>query len=93
MSDPLRHALTAGKAVLMEMPAEAGGGKLLVVEIEITCPDCGHQQHRFAGHHLKAIRDLVIEWIDQFPELCGGEHKEISRTSYQGTPPTDPSVN
>lgn len=94
MSGLKRQAQIVGRAVVIEMPPEMGGEKALVAEIQITCPDCGDLTYRVAGHHLKSIRDLLIAWIDEFPELCGGESRTVPvKTTFGGTPPRDPSVN
>lgn len=46
-----------------------GAPAQLVVEFDIHCPACGEQRIRIAGHHLKMIRDICIQAIDQHPEL------------------------
>lgn len=68
----------------------------LVQEIEIDCEGCGRHLVRFAGHHLRAIRNLLLQTIDQFPELCGDEaglklKEKLEYTIPAG--PKDPSVN
>lgn len=71
------------------------GGEFLIVELVIDCPICGPYAVEFAGHHLRAIRDVLIEQIDLNPDLTGkeGDAKVISRLRIEGTPPRDPSSN
>jgi hypothetical protein len=47
------------------------GEELLTVEIAIDCPYCGQYTIPIAGHHLRAIRDALIEQIDLHPTLTG----------------------
>jgi hypothetical protein len=62
------QARTTGTATMIQL---ATGEQLLVVEIAIACDHCGTHTVRFAGHHLRAIRDLLIEFIDLHPGLTG----------------------
>ena len=86
------QARTKGQATLIELPT---GERYLVVEVTIDCPACGTQRLVVAGHHLRAIRDLMIDFIDQHPELAGPEadQRAIERTQIRGTVPPDPTRN
>ena len=70
------------------------GGKALLCEIEIECPDCGDYVVMFMGHHLKAIRDSLTEIIEHYPDLVeGGEIKHMGVTQWSGRPPRNPADN
>lgn len=92
-----KQAKILGKAVVITLPEIDGEPEVsaLVVEIGIDCPDCGTHVVRYAGHHLRSIRDLLVQWIDEYPELCGAEggHKVAERLSFRGGGGSDPSVN
>lgn len=45
----------------------------LIFEFKVECPDCGDFGVRIAGHHLRHLRNLLVDVIDQFPDLCGSE--------------------
>lgn len=64
----------------------------LVVEIEIHCPRCGEQRIRIVGHHLKMIRDVCIDAIDQHPELTSTEPQVTDRMRITGRS-NDPSTS
>ena len=61
----------------------------------VDCPDCGQHAVRYAGHHLRSIRDLLVQWIDEYPDLCGkeGGAKLAERLSLTTQGGSDPSVN
>jgi hypothetical protein len=70
------------------------GQEFLLVQIEIECPVCGAQQIEFHGHHLRMIRDMVIEAIDLHPDLTGEEEVQtLSRLQFRGPGPSDPTKN
>ena len=64
MSDT--QSRVVGTAIALETP---DGQKALVADITIECEVCGSHRIRFAGHHLRAIRDFLADTIDEFPEL------------------------
>ena len=68
------------------------GEKALLVEILIDCPICGEDRIRIAGHHLKMVRDLCIDAIDQYPELTGKDPQRVSHTEWKGRG-NDPSTS
>ena len=74
----------------IEPPPEA-----LVLEIEIDCEMCGAHAVRIAGHHLRALRNLLLETIDLHPTLCGDEAgiEVAARLQFDGKPPSDPNMN
>lgn len=80
-----------GRAVLLEQ----GEHRALIAEVAIDCPDCGQFVVRFAGHHLRALRNLLTEWVDEFPDLCGNEaglevlRRETERFSGGGGDPNN----
>lgn len=49
----------------------ANGSTALLGRIQIACPECGTYEIVIAGHHLRAIRDFLVETIDRYPERCG----------------------
>lgn len=84
---------TTGRAIVIELPDTHE--RILVVEIELDCPSCGRHTVRFAGHHLRVIRNLVTEFIDLHPDLVGDEAglEVLKRLTFSGTPPRDPLDN
>lgn len=71
-----------------------GGQELLVVELALDCPQCGRGTIRLAGHHLRSIRDALIEMIDLHPTLTGKDSdvKTLEKLQFGGTIP-DPTIN
>jgi len=66
---------------------------VLVVTIEIDCQECGKGMIRIPGHHLKAIRDIAIQYCDRFPALTPGTVTLVSKTDFSGRIPPDPEAN
>lgn len=92
-----KQARIVGQAVVITLPDHTIGDPAaseLIQEIAIDCPECGQHLVRFRGHHLRAIRDLLIDTIDKWPGLCG-EHSRVvtEQLTLQAKGPTDPSVN
>jgi hypothetical protein len=79
-----------GRIFKIESP---DGAACLLVEIKIDCPFCGEQVIEVAGHHLKVIRDILIEAIDLHPELTGPEARVIDSYTMKAQAPKDPSRN
>jgi hypothetical protein len=46
----------------------ADGQEFLMIEIAVDCPSCGRYLIPIAGHHLRAVRDVLIEMIDLHPD-------------------------
>lgn len=67
------------------------GEELLVVEIAIDCPYCGHYAIRLAGHHLRLVRDALVEMIDLHPALTGKDDDVKTIQKLQFTGPTQES--
>jgi hypothetical protein len=82
---------TRGIATVIET---TDGARALMVTIEIDCGLCGQHTVRFAGHHLQAIRDVLIEFIDLHPDLMHdeAERKVIERLTFKA-PSNDPSTS
>lgn len=94
----IKQATIRGQAIKVQFAPLAPNEppvETLFVDIAIECPDCGTHQVRFAGHHLRTLRNLLIEFIDLHPTLCGEEEKSTvrERLEYSGQPPQDPSAN
>lgn len=94
----MNHQSTViGRTILITMPATPDEPEVsaLIEEIEIACPQCGTHTIRLAGHHLRAIRNLLIEAIDRHPDLCGSDSgiAVVNRMEFGGTPPRDPNSN
>ena len=72
------------------------GQEFLLVEIAIDCPSCGRYLIPIAGHHLRAVRDVLIEMIDLHPDpkLTGTDAglKVLERLQFSGSP-SDPTTN
>jgi len=79
------EAHTRCSEVVVELPH--GGGRALMVEIEIACTICGMQHHRFAGHHLRAIRNFLTEVIDRHPDLTlkDGDIQTLEKLQFSST--------
>lgn len=86
----MAQAHVKGTATKITLP---GGESTLLVEIAIACDVCGEHTVRFAGHHLKAIRNLTIEFIDLHPTLAGPEPQDAVRDRLEGIAPVNPSLN
>ena len=82
-----------GRAILITHPETAG--KLLVVEIDIDCPDCGAQTIKVVGHHLRGLQKMLGEFIELHPDLTGDESgiEVLNRINFSGTSTPDPSRN
>lgn len=90
----LRSHLT-GKALIVSHPDHPTVAPVMLVEIDIDCPMCGEQHLQIAGHHLRALRNLIIEFIDLHPDMTGEEAgiTNIGRTTFEGTASPDPESN
>jgi hypothetical protein len=69
------------------------GQSELIVRIQLDCPRCGPQQILLAGHHLRLIRDVLIETIDDYPELTQAEYQQIGPTQKITSQGNDPSTS
>ena len=88
-------AKVVGKAIVIETPI---GERFLVVGIDIECAICGgvwmqptddgRWVAQFAGHHVRAVRDLLSEFIEQHPDLVDTEAQTttLGRKTYQINP-------
>lgn len=66
----------------------------LFVTVAIDCPHCGQGEIPLPGHHLRVIRDALIEYCDRFPELVGGEPLEKKKDEFTVRHPGgDPTLN
>jgi hypothetical protein len=83
-----------GTAMVVSFPPQHAE-RVLVVDVAIDCPECGRATLRIPGHHLKAVRDLVQTYCDQFPELTGGPVQLLSQTetNFSGRPSMRPEDN
>lgn len=68
MSDPTTKIEYVSEGRVIELPE---GGTYLLVTIKILCPHCGEIQIELPGHHLRALRNLLVEYVDQYPHLTG----------------------
>jgi len=71
------------------------GEELLLVEFAINCPHCGQYTFPIAGHHLRMVRDALVEMIDLHPGLTGKDSdvKTLEKIQFGMTEPADPSIN
>jgi hypothetical protein len=88
----MTHALTRGTATKITLPS---GDEFLLVQIEIECPACGSYAASFAGHHLRRIRDLLVEFIDLHPDLTGqvGDLETVRKLQWEGRTGGHPEEN
>lgn len=86
-----------GTTTVMTLVNEDGSApeEVLALQVEISCPICGDHAAVFAGHHLRSLRNLLLETIDQHPGLCGDEAgiSVVNRLKFGGEVPPDPSMN
>jgi hypothetical protein len=70
------------------------GRQALVVQIDIDCPQCGTFALQLAGHHLRTVRDALVEMIDLHPTLTGKDEDVTHVSRITGSAPGgDPSLN
>ncbi len=51
------------------------------MQIEIDCAECGETlTWTIPGHHLRTIRDVAIDHLDQFPEFNRGTITKLGTT-------------
>lgn len=55
------------KGQLVDLP---NGKKDVIVFIKIVCDHCGEIDMQLPGHHLRAIRDTLVDMVDKFPAYC-----------------------
>lgn len=46
------------------------GTRVLVQEITIDCPACGHLVVQILGHHVQTVAQILRETIEAEPDLC-----------------------
>lgn len=71
------------------------GEALLRVIFELDCPLCGQGTIVLAGHHLRAMRDAIIQTIDLHPTLTGADDdvKTIEKIQFGIGGPSRPEDN
>ena len=69
------------------------GSPFVFAQFEIDCPFCGQQVIQIAGHHMRLIRDVLIEAIDKYPALTQVAGVEVLNTLTIKGPGGDPSKN
>ena len=67
--------------ILVDLPGEP---RYLLVSVTVDCPLCGPHAWRVAGHHLRSLRNFLIETIDTYPDLCGPEPTTPVRERFEG---------
>ena len=91
------HSRLTGRSIKIVLTPEgtAPPPEMLLLEIDIDCEQCGQHSLRLAGHHLRALRNLLVETIDLHPTLGGDESgiEVVKRLQFDGTAPGDPTVN
>ncbi len=82
MTNEKAQAHTTSRIYVVQ-PVE--GPSFLLVEVSIDCPVCGQQTLQLAGHHLRLVRDVILEAMDRHPELtCSGESQIVERWELKG---------
>src|SRR5207244_320825 len=69
-----------------------GGSPFVYVDLAIDCPDCGTYLVQLGGHHLRAIRDFLIQTIDDYPALTGKDAPAAETVRLRG-PGNDPTTS
>ena len=87
-----------GRAMKIVFPSVEGQPEHeeLVIQIALSCPDCGDHQLTIPGHHLRALHQLLGNFLAEFPSthLSGEPAETVEQHSFaSGRPPSDPSVN
>lgn len=83
-----KRAAKIDSKIYMIQPVE--GDPFVLVEIDIACPVCGSQRLQLAGHHLRTVRDVCIQAIDDYPELTRVESTIVEHYQVRGRA-NDPS--
>lgn len=85
-------SLITGKAITIDF---ASGHRDLIVQIDIDCPDCGKGSWTLPGHHLRAMRNLLNEFIDMHSTLVGEETdlEVVGRHQFGGQAAAKPENN
>jgi hypothetical protein len=68
------------------------GAPFVFVDVTIDCPLCGTTKVQIHGHHLRQLRDFLIQTIDQYPGLTGRDGPPPEVTRLQG-PGNDPGTS
>lgn len=66
--------------------AEKDGEAVVVAQIEIRCPECGEEPlvYVIPGHHLRTVRDVLIDILDQQPDVvdAGVQLQKTQRATF-----------
>lgn len=84
------HTIVHGEIILVEAPT---GSRRVFIRFTGDCPDCGAFELLVADHHLRSLRDLLIEAIDLYPNEIGEAGKVVEHYKLAGHPPKDPRAN
>jgi hypothetical protein len=80
-----------GESTVCEFP---NGDRFLIGSIQIDCPVCGTGEWRIAGHHMRSVLLLLAQWVEEHPDLTGPEEvTNVSKSSWSGSAPADPTKN
>jgi hypothetical protein len=80
------NAKILGRAVLVTLP---DGTTDLYGDIEVDCQLCGQGVIHIPGHHMKAVRDMLIAWCDEHPGEINKAHVTVvkeDRFTMEGRP-------
>lgn len=70
----------------------ADGQQALTVQLDLDCEICGPQRIVLAGHHLRTLRNALIDVIDRHPDLTG-QDAPVRDQWEQVIPGGDPTTN
>lgn len=60
------------------------GQQLLLVELTISCDECGETAGIIHGHHLRTLHEALGRVIEEHGDLCGPAGTVVERTEFQG---------
>lgn len=62
----------------------AAGQRLLLVELTISCGECGETAGVIHGHHLRTLYEALGRVVEEHGDLCGPSGTVVERTEFQG---------
>ena len=67
----------------------------LIIDVGVDCPDCGKVSMTIPGHHLRALHQLLGQFLEEFPSthLSGELGEEKERFNFASRGPQKPNTN
>lgn len=85
-------SLLTGRTIIA---TETNGRRSLHVQIDVDCPECGTFALYLPGHHLRALKQVVDEAVEQYGELVGeaARLEVVRRETFSGQSGGNPEDN